>query len=251
MKLAIMKRRGLRGAVDPITAQYDEILATEPAVLFPMNGADLLEYRGQHLYWQDAAGTVKAENIGDPVGGAVDIVAGEILAVQDADANRLVLGEDSIIVDTSGQHLEFSDADRTGTRTVLADFHEDPEVTDDQTIVSHGSTGEGWTYRIIDDDPRELDTNHTATAGRLISDIPLGRKNTIWRYDDSAGHAHFLGGSQIGSNAEIGDAGGEGGNTHIGRERGIGRQFFGRIYKIVLWDSALSDGDCEHLSGLP
>ena len=89
-----MKRRRRRGAsVDPITAAYDAILATEPTVPLLFR---LTEYRGQQVLFQDAACTVPVASIGDPVGGVRHPVTGAILATQATDAARPIWGGEDV-----------------------------------------------------------------------------------------------------------------------------------------------------------
>ena len=76
-------------ALDPLVATYDAILATDPTVPVLLQ---LTEYRGQQVLWQDPACTVPVEEIGDPIGGVRHPETGEILAVQETDANRPVWG---------------------------------------------------------------------------------------------------------------------------------------------------------------
>ena len=71
--------------VDPLVAHDDGLLAPDPAVPVLLL---LTEYRGQQVLWQDPACTVPVEEIGDPIGGVRHPETGEILAVQDTDADR-------------------------------------------------------------------------------------------------------------------------------------------------------------------
>ena len=86
-------RRGLVGAVDPITAQYDAILATEPDIPLLYR---LIEYRGQIVLFQDAPCTVPVEDIGDPIGGQRHPITGGILAGQTTDGARLIWGGEDV-----------------------------------------------------------------------------------------------------------------------------------------------------------
>ena len=130
MRTAMKIRRGLRGAVDPITAQYDAILATEPDI--PLLYC-LIEYRGQIVLFQDAPCTVPVEDIGDPIGGQRHPITGEILAVQTTDAERLIwLGEEI------GAQLSES---ATGTRNMVADLGLTAPFTMAMRFLSTGGSG--------------------------------------------------------------------------------------------------------------
>ena len=107
------RRRGIRfddgfrhsardgAAPDPLVATYDAILATDPAVPVMFQ---LTEYRGQQVLWQDPACSIPVEDIGDPIGGVRHPETGEILAVQETDADRPVWGGREV-------GAEFGDAD--------------------------------------------------------------------------------------------------------------------------------------------
>ena len=80
---------GQRGALDPIVQAYDDILATDPTVPVLLQ---LREYRGRQILFQDPACTIPVTDPGDPIGGVRHPITGEIIAVQETDANRPVWG---------------------------------------------------------------------------------------------------------------------------------------------------------------
>ena len=97
-------------ALDPLVATYDAILATDPTVPVLLQ---LTEYRGQQVLWQDPACTVPVEEIGDPIGGVRHPETGEILVVQDTDADRPVWGGREVGAEFDGEihHLFRTDTD--------------------------------------------------------------------------------------------------------------------------------------------
>ena len=105
MRTSLKQAVGLVGdVVDPITAAYDAILATEPTVPLLFR---LTQYRGQQVLWQNAACTVPVASIGDPVGGVRHPVTGAILAVQTTDAARPIWGGESVgaVFDGTGSYM--------------------------------------------------------------------------------------------------------------------------------------------------
>jgi hypothetical protein len=89
MRTSMKTALGLVGAVDPLAALYDAILATNPTVPLLFR---LTEYRGQQVLFQDAAATVPVTTVGDPIGAVCHPVTGEILMTQSTDGNRPVWG---------------------------------------------------------------------------------------------------------------------------------------------------------------
>ena len=126
MRTSMKIRRGLRGAVDPITAQYDAILATEPDIPLLFR---LIEYRGQIVLFQDAPCTIPVEDIGDPVGGQRHPVTGEVLAVQTTDGARPIWGGEGVGLVFDGESSHLLSVDDAGFLPETADFYvvADPE----------------------------------------------------------------------------------------------------------------------------
>ena len=68
---------------------YQRILSADPAVPVLLQ---LPKWAGRQILFQDPAGTVPVEAIGDPIGGVRHPLTGEIIAVQETDADRPVWG---------------------------------------------------------------------------------------------------------------------------------------------------------------
>ena len=106
-------------ALDPLVATYDAILATDPTVPVLLQ---LTEYRGQQVLWQDPECTIPVEEIGDPIGGVRHPETGEILAVQETDADRPVWGGREVGAEFDGESDGLISKDSTGFLPETGDF---------------------------------------------------------------------------------------------------------------------------------
>ena len=89
-----------------VVRDVQEVKRESPDLLLPMYGHLMRAWAGQWLFYQDPDGEVRAEEIGDPTGGSRDIVSGEIRATQETDADRPVLGVDSIVVNSGWLRMD-------------------------------------------------------------------------------------------------------------------------------------------------
>ena len=144
---------GQRGALDPIVQAYDDILATDPTVPVLLQ---LTEYRGQQILFQDPACTIPVESPGDPIGGVRHPLTGEVIAVQETDADRPVWGGVGVGADLSGvgflEHVQdpstwIDFAHQTGVftiwTTVFFDGDGDDQAEDIFSVTDGGSSNSG------------------------------------------------------------------------------------------------------------
>ena len=146
---------GRRGALDPLVATYDAILDTDPAVPVMFQ---LTEYRGQQVLWQDPECTIPVEEIGDPIGGVRHPETGEILVVQETDADRPAWGGIGVGAEfDKSQHMEipgasFDFVQNTGLFRIVATISGwsagNGGIVD---TVGFGGSGSGFYLRTVSD----------------------------------------------------------------------------------------------------
>lgn len=227
----------VNGATDPITAKYDALLDYDPIVLLPMDGAAYTSYRGQQLFFQDPAGTTPAVDVGDPVGAVVDLVTGEIKAVQTDDASRPVLGAEGIIFDGSSTSLRFPFTTSGGYTAIIA--LKPDALSADATQRFLSSYGLNRQFRYSSGVP-ELATS----IGSISHGLSVDAASHVLGYSVLSGDSAIYS-TQHGVTTDASSVSDDLDGIDIGRFAASGIYYDGSISAAALFDSRLSNGDLE------
>lgn len=253
MRTALLRRRR-RGTIDPITASYDAILATDPTVpvLFRLRS-----YRGQQVLFQDAACTIPVTAIGDPIGGVRHPLTGVILAVQTTDAARPVWGgEDVGAVFDGAQSLSgapdgpflaqnFGDVDKTVSYKGVA-----TDLSLQRTPVSTRQNSDtNWSLRLTPSS--QLFALSYAANTNFYAIVANDGDSCVWAYSKTnVNQKLYEGGTELNSSGLIGHTDADGVGI-IGSDSVLTRPFVGNLGRVLLWQRTLSPQEIEMEAALP
>ena len=195
MRASLKTLMGLVG-VDPITAEYDAILATEPTVPVMLQ---LASYRGQQILFQDAACTVPVTSIGDPVGGVRRPVIDDILATQSTDSARPVwhgpevgcrFGDGTVLATDDPTGI----GDASFAFSALVDFPLEP-TTASAVVCGEFAGNPGW-YFFFDNDGSVGSVVRDGSGAIVVREGSIdwrGKKNVLMesRVDRDTDTLHF------------------------------------------------------------
>lgn len=247
-----MQIRRRRNIVDPITAAYDQILATDPTVPLLFR---LTEYRGQQILFQDSACTVPVESIGDPVGGVRHPETGEILAVQTADANRPIWGgvDVGLVFDGVGSWLSLSNEWKRNPSAPSTWIYREIHPSDRNQVIASWSTAANtdvayaWYYRTSSGLIMRVGTGGTLLAEGVISH---DQKNTLSVRNDTSEYTTRVNGSDVQTRTTGTSIGDPLVPAALGSLEGSAQFFEGNIEAALIYDESLSVPQLQNLEAL-
>ena len=189
---------------------YQRILSTDPAVPVLLQ---LPKWAGRQILFQDPACTIPVESPGDPIGGVRHPLTGEIIAVQETDANRPVYGgievgavsnsSNDFLVTPSDQGYELNK-----NLTFMVEASNSTAASGGQHIADLWSGSGRVVFRYSDDDVfyRNTDGNTPAQQPALdYLDEEFAHYATV--YDGSRGKTYRDGVEQDDQQVDFGDFG--------------------------------------------
>lgn len=175
-----IRRRRVRGPINPFEEAYTQILAESPTV--PLLMRTNLPYLGQDTLFTDAAATDVVADIGDPIGGVRHAGTGDIIGTQTTDAQRPIYGgfgatfDDASSTEIVGPRLDPG----TGSATYFVLFREDDTTSGTRinmllrTQVSTNRAGFWFSRRTDTQAQIQLYNNAGSVVFSTVVNLPSG-----------------------------------------------------------------------------